>query len=93
MEQIRRTDDQTQGNVSAGAIVARDVLSEILRQGAQKMLAAAIEHEVEEYLSEHCRELDQDGHHLVVRNGYLPKRQIQTGIGQVVVHQGPWSRG
>jgi len=87
MEQVRTTDDQTQANVSVGAIVARDVLSEILRQGAQRMLATAIENEVQEYLGEHCRELDQDGCRLVVRNGYLPKRQIQTGIGQVAVRQ------
>ena len=57
MEQIRTADHQTQGNVSAGAIFARDVLSEILRQGAQRMLTVAIENEVEEYLSEHCRQL------------------------------------
>lgn len=87
MEQIRTTDDQMQVDVSAGAIVARDVLSEILRQGAQRMLNVAIEAEVEEYLVAHRRQLDQDGHRLVVRNGYLPQRQIQTGIGQVAVHQ------
>ena len=87
MEQIRTTDDQMQVDVSAGAIVARDVLSEILRQGAQRLLTMAIEIEVEEYLVAHCQQLDQDGHRLVVRNGYLPQRRIQTGIGQVAVHQ------
>lgn len=87
MEQIRTNEGQRQGNVSAGAMVARDVLSEILRQGAQKMLATAIENEVQEYLAEHARQLDQDGHRLVVRNGHLPERQIQTGIGQVTVQQ------
>ena len=87
MEQIRTTDDQMQVDVSAGAIVARDVLSEILRQGAQRLLTMAIETEVEEYLVAHCQQLDQDGHRLVVRNGYLPQRRIQTGIGQVAVHQ------
>ena len=87
MEQIRTTDDQMQADVSAGAIVARDVLSEILRQGAQRMLTRAVENEVQEYLTEHSRQLDQDGHRLVVRNGYLPQRQIQTGIGQVAVRQ------
>ena len=51
------------------------------------MLATAIENEVQEYLAEHGWQLDQDGHRLVVRNGYLPKRQIQTGIGHVSVHQ------
>ncbi len=51
------------------------------------MLTMAIETEVEEYLAEHCRQLEQNGHRLVVRNGYLPQRQIQTGIGQVSVRQ------
>jgi len=87
MEQIRANNQQMQVEVPAGAIVARDVLTEILRQGAQRMLTMAIETEVEEYLAEHCRQLEQNGHRLVVRNGYLPQRQIQTGIGQVAVRQ------
>ena len=87
MKQIRTTDDQMQVDSPVGAIVARDVLSEILRQGAQKMLTRAVENEVQEYLTEHFRQLDQNGHRLVVRNGYLPQRQIQTGIGQVAVRQ------
>jgi len=76
-----------QVNVPVGQIGPRDALTQILRQGAQRMLAMAIETEVEEYLDEHCRQLDQDDHRLVVRNGYLPQRKIQTGIGQVAVRQ------
>ena len=87
MEQIRTTDDQMQANLPGGTIVAPDVLTEILRQGAQRMLSMAIETEVKEYLAEHCRQLDHNGQRLVVRNGYLPQRQIQTGIGQVAIRQ------
>ena len=87
MEQIRTTDDQMQVNVPVGQIGPRDALTQILRQGAQRMLTMAIETEVEEYLSQHCQQLDQDSHRLVVRNGYLPQRKIQTGIGQVPVRQ------
>ncbi len=87
MEQISTTDQPMQVDVPVGQIGARDVLTEILRQGAQRMLTMAIETEVEEYLAEHCRQLEQNGHRLVVRNGYLPQRQIQTGIGQVAVRQ------
>ena len=87
MEKIRTTDDQMQVNVPVGQIGPRDVLTQILRQGAQRMLTMAIESEVEEYLNEHCRQVDQDGHRQVVRNGYLPQRQVQTGIGQVAVRQ------
>ena len=65
----------------------RDVLTDILRQGAQEMLAAAIENEVTEYIGCHAQVRDDRGHRLVVRNGYLPARQIQTGLGLVEVQQ------
>ena len=51
------------------------------------MLAAAIENEVAEYLGCHAQARDSDGHRLVVRNGYLPARKIQTGLGLVEVQQ------
>ena len=57
----------------------RDVLSDLLRRGAQQMLAAASENEVTEYLGCHAPVRDSAGHRLVVRNGYLPARKIQTG--------------
>jgi transposase-like protein len=76
-----------QVNVPTGQIGAGDVLSEILRRGAEEMLAAAIRNEVQEYLAACADQRDQAGHRLVVRNGYLPQRQIQTGIGQVAVRQ------
>jgi len=63
----------------------RDVLSDILRQGAQRMLAEAIENEVAGYIGCHAQVRDSEGHRLVVRNGYLPARQIQTGLGLVAV--------
>ncbi len=87
MEQIRANNQRMQVDVPAGQISPRDALTQILRQGAQRMLTMAIETEVKEYLAEHCQQLDQDGYRLVVRNGYLPQRQIQTGIGQVAVRQ------
>lgn len=65
----------------------RDVLADILRQGAQNMLATAIENEVAEYVAGFTDLRDEQGHRLVVRNGYLPPRAIQTGIGPVDVQQ------
>lgn len=56
----------------------RDVLADILRQGAQNMLATAIENEVAEYVAGFTDLRDEQGHRLVVRNGYLPPRAIQT---------------
>jgi transposase-like protein len=64
---------------------ARDVLTAILRQGAQRMLAEAIENEVAEYIAAHADQRDAAGHRLVVRNGHMPARDIQTGLGPVDV--------
>ncbi len=49
------------------------------------MLATAIEHEVDEYIAAHTGLRDSDGHRLVVRNGRMPERSIQTGLGHVNV--------
>lgn len=60
----------------------KDSLTEILREGARKLLQDAIESEVEEYLSK------MNGEKIVaVRNGYLPEREIQSGIGAVRITQ------
>ena len=69
------------------SIGSRDALTEILREGAQQMLASAIENEVAEYLGRHVDQRDDDGRRLVVRNGYLPARDLQTGVGLVEVRQ------
>ena len=64
-----------------------EALDEILRQGAQKMLMTAIEAEVASYIASHSAHLDENGRRLVVRNGYLPEREIITGVGPVEVKQ------
>ena len=51
------------------------------------MLAAAVEDEVAAYIEAHREQLDAHGHRLVVRNGYLPERSLQTAIGPVAVTQ------
>ncbi len=66
---------------------AHDVLTEILRQGAQTLLATAIEAEVDAYIGEHAEQRDANGHRLVVRNGCKGERVIQTGIGPVTIRQ------
>ena len=67
-------------------------LEEILRDGARKLLQQAIENEVDEYLELYKNQKDEKGRRSVKRNGYLPKRQIQTGIGHLPVKQ-PRIRG
>jgi len=66
---------------------AEDVLTEILRQGAKELLAAALQAEVAEYLDRYSDLRDEEGRRQVVRNGHLPAREIQTGIGPVEVCQ------
>jgi transposase-like protein len=65
----------------------KDVLSEVLRQGAQKLLTQAIEAEVADWIDGHARIRDEAGHRQVVRNGSLPARTITTGVGPVEVKQ------
>jgi putative transposase len=62
-----------------------DVLTEVLQEGARTLLAQAIEAEVAEFLARHADRRDAEGRMRVVRNGYLPERTIQTGIGEVPV--------
>ncbi len=66
---------------------AKDVMTEILREGAQQMLTQAIEEEVIEWIEQRTELRDARGRHQVVRNGYLPRRTITTGIGPVEVQQ------
>jgi putative transposase len=60
-------------------------LDELFREGARRMLAAALEAEVEAYIAAHSQEVDERGHRLVVRNGHAPARTITSGAGQVAV--------
>ena len=62
-----------------------DPLTDLLRQGARKLIEQAVQAELEVLLenTEHLK--DEQGRQRLVRNGYLPERQIQTGIGQVTV--------
>jgi transposase-like protein len=62
-------------------------LTEVVRLGAQRMLTAALEAEVETYIEGLKHVLDENGHRLVVRNGHLPGREITTGIGPLEVRQ------
>jgi transposase-like protein len=62
-----------------------DPLTDILRQGARRLLTAALEAEIALFLDRYKEITDDKGCQRVVRNGYLPGREIQTGIGQVPV--------
>ena len=62
-----------------------DPLTEILRKGARHLLAQALEIEIESFINQYKELRDSGGFQRIVRNGYLPERQIQTGIGPVPV--------
>lgn len=62
-------------------------LDSLVREGARKMLQAALECEVEAFLAQHAVRVDDQGHRQVVRNGHLPAREIITGAGPLEVSQ------
>ena len=63
------------------------LLDEIVRDGARKMLAAALQAEVAAYIAQFTDEVDEAGHRMVVRNGYHAPRQVTTAAGAVEVRQ------
>jgi transposase-like protein len=63
----------------------QSVLDELAREGARRMIAAALELEVEEYLARHRRERDVDGRALVVRNGSARERKFTVGAGTMSI--------
>jgi transposase-like protein len=63
------------------------MLDEIVREGARRMLAAALEAEVAAYVEAHGAERDERGRRLVVRNGHAEPRMITTGAGPIEVSQ------
>lgn len=69
------------------APASRDVLSEILRAGAQRLLTQAIEDEVTDWIESRSNLTNEAGHRQVVRNGRLPKRTLLTGLGPLEVEQ------
>ncbi len=67
--------------------VCSDALTEMLRDGAPRLLAQAVQLEAEAWIAARAEQVDQQGHRLVVRHGYLPERQVMTGIGPVAIQQ------
>ena len=64
-----------------------NVLEETVREGARRVLQQAIEQEVHEYIEMFKDQKTDDNKKLVIRNGSLPERYIQTGIGPIKVRQ------
>jgi putative transposase len=60
-------------------------LDAIVREGARRMLAAALEAEVDNYRAAHAAERDDGGRRLVVRNGHAREREVTTVAGTIAV--------
>ena len=60
-----------------------DLLTGLLRSGARELITQAVQVELAEFLSRHDDVTDDLGRRQVVRNGYLPEREIMTGLGPV----------
>jgi transposase-like protein len=72
------TDESTRGE-------AASTLDEICREGARRMLAAALEAEADAYIAELVGELDESGQRLVTRNGHARPRTITTRSGPIEI--------
>lgn len=69
----------------SGRDALTDPLTELLRAGAEQLIYQTVEAELLELLAEHAERRTEDGKAGVVRNGHLPTRQLQTGLGPVTV--------
>jgi len=77
MQERNKTDEEDRGS--------KDSLTDIIRTGAQQLIAQALKAEVAELLATYAEQRDEQGHARVVLSGHHPKRDIQTGIGPVTV--------
>ncbi len=66
--------------------ISPDPLTDILRKGARDLLAQAVEAEVCDLMAQHAHLRDSAGRQRLVRHGYLPEREVMTGIGPVPVN-------
>ncbi len=62
-----------------------DPLTELLRKGARRLIQEAVKAEFDDFLAQFTHERLENGKQAVVKNGFLPKREIQTGLGPVEV--------
>ena len=68
-----------------GGSAPSSLIDEIVREGARRMLAEALQAEIDAYVSQLAGERDENGRRLVVRNGYHQSREVLTSAGAVQV--------
>ncbi len=72
-------------NIVSEPVVESDPLHELIRSGARKLINEAVQAELEQLLKQFSDLTDEHGRQAIVRNGYLPERTVQTGVGDVAV--------
>ena len=65
----------------------KSILEQVIQEGARRLLQAAIENEIAEYIERCIHIKDDKGHRMVVRNGKLPERSLVTGVGPLKIRQ------
>ena len=78
MGDVRRIDEGRDDEVVV-------TLDDLAREGARRMIAAALEAEVDEYVASFTDEVGEDGRRLVVRNGRARERRVTVGSGTVPI--------
>jgi hypothetical protein len=76
---------QTNGEGQASEVTVAATLDDLGREGARRMIMAALDVEVAEYLTRHRESRDAHGHALVVRNGQARPRRLTVGSGTVTI--------
>ncbi len=76
---VDNNDDSNETRDAVGP--GRSLLDEIVRDGAWQLLAAALQAEVAAYIEQFADQVDENGHRLVVRNGYHIERDVLTAAG------------
>ena len=71
--------------VGEGNVEIMIALDELAREGAGRMIAAALRAEADEYVERFSDERDEDGHRLVVRNGCARERWVTIGSGTIPI--------
>src|SRR5919199_2910360 len=80
-----KSDDRDQPRVVAAITGSESLIDEIVREGARRMLAEALQAEVDAYIARFAHERDERGRRLVVRNGSHQPREVVTSAGAVEV--------
>ena len=71
--------------MTPAAATGRSLIDELVREGARRMLAEALQAEVDDYIARFAGERDENGRRLVVRNGSHQPREVLTSAGAVEV--------